>query len=139
MLRVPGTMNFKDRANPKPVKILHHGPAVDWNAFMLALSAIHSLLAAPATATAVRSSNRPPSSAHEIRKHCPTLDYVASVMGKVSEPLWRSAIGVVKHTTEGEPLCHQWSTGLKFGQNYVSDREPPRTPSNLSDLAKRVN
>ena len=39
------------------------------------------------------------------------MKYVARVRGAVNEPLWRNMLGVVKYTTEGEPLCHEWSQG----------------------------
>jgi Family of unknown function (DUF5906) len=53
----------------------------------------------------------PPSSALKIVNNCPTLAHVASARGAVSERLWRSMLGVVKNTTEGEALCHEWSKG----------------------------
>ncbi len=52
-----------------------------------------------------------PSSALKIVKNCPTLAHVESVRGAVSERLWRSTLGVVKYTTEGAALCHEWSKG----------------------------
>lgn len=53
----------------------------------------------------------PPSSAHEIIKHCATLAHVAMHRGDVLEPLWRGMLGTVKHTVEGEALAHEWSAG----------------------------
>jgi len=52
-----------------------------------------------------------PWSLDEIRAECPTIDYIASVKGDVSEPLWRSFLGIVKHTTGGANLCHELSKG----------------------------
>lgn len=63
--------------------------------------------AAPSTIEASHST----SSAHKIVKSCPTLAYFAAERGAVSEPLWRTAIGTIKHTMEGETLCHEWSKG----------------------------
>jgi hypothetical protein len=53
----------------------------------------------------------PPSSALKIVKNCPTLAHVERVGGAVSERLWRSTLGVVKYTTEGAAVCHEWSKG----------------------------
>jgi len=53
----------------------------------------------------------PPSSAQQIIKFCPTLNYVAQQKGNVEEPLWRGMLGIVKHCTEGEELAHEWSDG----------------------------
>jgi hypothetical protein len=58
-----------------------------------------------------KSGDYPPSSALKIIRGCPTLAHVANVGGAVSERLWRSMLGVVKHTTEGDALCHDWSKG----------------------------
>jgi hypothetical protein len=52
-----------------------------------------------------------PSSALRIIDECPTLAHVADAGGAVSERLWRSMLGVVKYTSEGEALCHEWSKG----------------------------
>jgi hypothetical protein len=52
-----------------------------------------------------------PSSALRIISKCPTLAHVADVGGAVGERLWRSMLGVVKYTSEGGALCHEWSKG----------------------------
>ena len=65
----------------------------------------------------------PPSSAYEIVKHCSALSEVAQNRGAVSEPLWRAMIGVVKHTTEGEALCHEWSKGdSRYSKNETQHK-----------------
>lgn len=53
----------------------------------------------------------PPSSALQIINNCAALKEVAEAKGKAPEPAWRGMIGVVKHTIEGEALCHEWSEG----------------------------
>lgn len=55
--------------------------------------------------------NYAPSSAHRIIQLCPTLAHVATTRGDCEEPLWRAMLGLVKHTTEGEALAHEWSKG----------------------------
>lgn len=47
----------------------------------------------------------------EIRGKCQVLRHVAEVRGNVSEPLWRGALGIVKHCSGGEDLAHQVSDG----------------------------
>ena len=49
-----------------------------------------------------------PSSALRIIDKCPTLAHVG---GAVSESFWRGKLGVIKYTSEGEALCHEWSKG----------------------------
>jgi len=60
----------------------------------------------------------PPSSAYEIVKSCKQLADIAAVKGDVEEPLWYAMLGLVKHTVEGEDLCHEWSGG---SENYDED------------------
>jgi hypothetical protein len=116
VLRVPDTENWKKADDPKPVQLRHRSSAQDLNAFLAALDA--NAPPPPPAAAKMRSNipssaapNYTPSSALEIIKHCATLAHVAAVRGAVNEPLWRVMLGVVKHTTEGEALCHQWSRG----------------------------
>jgi hypothetical protein len=118
VLRAPGTMNWKEPDNPKPVELLHASPALDLAKFVAALDA--NAPAAPRASSVVpgqpsvptnSAREYPPSSAHEIVKHCQTLAHIAGVRGAVSEPLWRLMLGVIKYTTEGEALCHEWSKG----------------------------
>lgn len=53
----------------------------------------------------------PPSSAIEVANKCGQLARMRDFKGAVSEPEWRNAIGVIKHTVEGEELAHEWSKG----------------------------
>ena len=53
----------------------------------------------------------PASSAHQIANACAQLARMRDFKGAVSEPEWRNALGVIKHTTEGDELAHEWSTG----------------------------
>jgi hypothetical protein len=120
VLRPPGMMNWKELDNPKPVELLHASAALDLASFVAALNANArsssvvrdtERLPAPSSSTTDSAREYPPSSAHEIVKHCPTLAHVAAVRGAVSEPLWRLMLGAIKYTTEGEALCHEWSKG----------------------------
>lgn len=53
----------------------------------------------------------PPSSANKIANQCKQLANMRDFKGAVSEPEWRNSIGVIKHTIEGDELCHEWSSG----------------------------
>lgn len=53
----------------------------------------------------------PPSSALKIAQHCGALREVAESRGDVQEPFWRAMIGLVKRTTEGLGIAHEWSSG----------------------------
>ncbi len=53
----------------------------------------------------------PPFSARKAAEKCMTLKDIADKAGAVPEPVWRGMIGVVKFSTEGADLAHEWSTG----------------------------
>lgn len=53
----------------------------------------------------------PPASALQIANMCGQVARVRDFKGAVSEPEWRNAIGVIKHTVEGNDLAHAWSEG----------------------------
>jgi hypothetical protein len=65
----------------------------------------------------------PPSSAFEIIKSCKQLADIAATKGDVEEPLWYTMIGLVKHTVEGEDLCHEWSSGHEQYDPDATDRK----------------
>lgn len=74
-------------------------------------------------ATDLADANYPPSSAKEIVKHCAALRHVVEEEGAVAEPLWRGMLGLVKHCTEGEDLCHEWSEGDPNYSAVVTDKK----------------
>lgn len=53
----------------------------------------------------------PPSSALKVADECAQVRYMRDKQGAVSEPEWRNGMGVLKHTVEGDALCHEWSKG----------------------------
>jgi hypothetical protein len=99
-LRVPGTKNWKDRANPKLVIIEGAETGRDFDRFAAALLRPKP---EPRSVDNPGGGDHPCSSARSIISKCPTLAHVTATGGAVSEPLWRGMIGLVKHTTEGEP------------------------------------
>lgn len=53
----------------------------------------------------------PPSSAVIVANMCNQIGRMRDMQGAIAEPEWRNAIGVIKHTTEGDAQCHAWSKG----------------------------
>ena len=53
----------------------------------------------------------PPKSIRPIVLKCGALQEVFKLRGNVSEPLWRAALGVAKHTVEGAKAAHALSCG----------------------------
>ncbi len=58
-----------------------------------------------------RTAEYPPSSAIQIANMCGQIARMRDFKGAVSEPEWRNAIGVIKHSIEGDELAHAWSEG----------------------------
>ena len=104
-------MNLKDPDHPKQVTILKSSGERDFHNFVAALDQAEPDFESNLNAQKQTGGNFPPSSALKIIQHCPTIAHVAQVRGAVSEPLWRIMLGVVKYTTEGVALGHEWSKG----------------------------
>jgi len=56
-------------------------------------------------------SEYPPSSAVIVANMCAQIARMRDTKGALPEPEWRNAIGVIKHSVEGDALCHEWSKG----------------------------
>lgn len=120
ILRPVGTTWRK--AGDKPVTVAHKGGKVVFEEFIsnvdkyLAQAGV--MAAAPKKVFEIFQVERltqkpeyPPSSAINIANLCPQLARMRDMRGAIAEPEWRNAIGVIKHTVEGEELCHEWSKG----------------------------
>ena len=131
VLRVPGTHNYK-RGGKRPVQIIQEAGATDARSFLqwlqaqalkakpvakearnVDLSAVPEWLRADDAVNAdlIGHAGGPKASAVEATRHCAQLRMIAAVAGDVEEPLWRGMLGVVKHSTEGADLAHEWSKG----------------------------
>ena len=114
ILRPVGSTWRKD--GEREVRVLRDTEPMDYRAFYGKFAAFTSKAPAPSAPPAddewsTGPKTYPPSSAHEIVKRCPTIAAVANVQGNVEEPLWRSMLGVLKHTVEGVEVAHEWSSG----------------------------
>ncbi len=122
VLRLVGSHNKKDPKNPKEVKILHRGELIGHDVFAgavkEALRAAGVALPSPkipsivtnAVFTAGLEESRP-SYAKEIASKCGQIAALKASKGDVSEPLWYSAIGVLRFTVESPAVIHEWSQG----------------------------
>ena len=52
-----------------------------------------------------------PQYAERIVEHCAQIREVRDRAGRVAEPHWYAALGVLAHCTDGEGYAHQWSSG----------------------------
>lgn len=53
----------------------------------------------------------PPSDAEKIAKECGQIAKIKDLKGNVSEPLWYHGLQVLRHTVDGDKICHDWSKG----------------------------
>ena len=130
ILRVPGTLNFRDPSDPRPATMHVFGDGiVNFDQFVAALDTAHAKLppqpirpmdAAPSRAmradfdlggNVVASADYPPSDASLIAEKCAVIRHIRDTGGNVSEPLWHGALGVLVHTIQSDTVCHDWSRG----------------------------
>ena len=129
VLRPPGTTNFKNRANPKAVKILYtSGETFEYSKLEAAL--IPYLKAVPSTRKPQLASvyseftgggTKPatPHSFETIIKHCGVLKHVVETHGSdCMEPEWVGVLQVLKHCEDGELWVHPVSDGHR---GYTED------------------
>lgn len=123
ILRPPETHNRKYDPAPK-VRVLGGGEvgsaAVARSALGIHTASTDMLLgAAPDWVTGGTDSNSAlggqtiylPSSGYRVAEHCAVVAHVRDTQGSVDQPTWYHTLGVIAHTTEGEDLCHEWSSG----------------------------
>ncbi len=126
VLRVPGSKNWKDPANPKPVRILYssgvrYSPD-DLETFLLPFAAGKTAkVKAPKVGPTVNDdlgggvgerTPAKPSSFAEIVKHCAASAWVLETKGEAcSEPEWMAYLQLLKHCEDGADFAHRVSCG----------------------------
>jgi hypothetical protein len=123
VLRVVGTFNYKDRANPRPVAVLADGAVTPTAEFVSQLEALTENYTPDTNGKATHTNGsgsepglnvawdgrRPP--ADEVADVCEHMRTFRDTQGNVSEPLWHVGIGTIKHCDDGEEKAHEWSSG----------------------------
>lgn len=125
VLRPPGTFNWKDPANPKPVKLLYtNGKTYSYNDLEAILiqwvgrartTPLPSSVAAPSMyneLTGGLAHNHVPSRFDDVKKHCGVARMIADTHGKACpEPLWTATLQLLKHCEDGAMWVHPVSDG----------------------------
>lgn len=122
ILRPIGTHNRKDPNSPKPVKLIYESPAIEFLEFVRILSAaakkqkLDTAAARPPKAqddlnAEFQVYDETPTDAQQVADRCLQIRQFRETRGNLSEPLWYASLGVVLFCTDGEALCHQWSSG----------------------------
>lgn len=53
----------------------------------------------------------PPASAFQVAEKCQQIKMFQATKGDLEEPLWYAGLGLLKFTSEGAQVCHDWSEG----------------------------
>lgn len=115
VLRVPGTNNYKDPDNPKPVRVL------DQSGGAYSLAQIEQRLPRVGPQRPVRTTPAdsewsvdlpmPTGNAEVIADNCAQIRQVRDSKGVVDEPHWRAALSVLKRCEDSDRYIHEWSKG----------------------------
>ncbi len=124
VLRPPGTMNFKDPANPKPVRLLYasgeeyhpddlEAALAPWQPSAKRTHTPAAPLAdeyAEFTGGLTSSTPAKPAKFEEIVKHCAVSKWLLETGGEAcSEPEWVGGLQLLKHCEDGDQYAHQIS------------------------------
>jgi len=122
VLRPVGSHNRKPGRDPRQVKVIREGVAVnpkDFHAAVQAAVAKYDVIPQQLISrTPVEGLNddlighlgpQIESSAQEVANHCAQVGKMRDTKGDVDYESWRGIIGIIKHCVEGEPLAHEWS------------------------------
>lgn len=115
ILRVPGTTNWKDRENPKPVLVLSKSAdRYSLDSFRATLPNVGPARTAPGKVSKEWDidADYPPSSMAVVLGGCQQMRHAAEVRCKgVDEPYWRAVLSVTVRCQDGEKLIHSISKG----------------------------
>jgi hypothetical protein len=116
IMRVPGTHNYKDPKNPKPVELLTEVVLCTPEQIEEAVGAYTFKVEVKKNAkqsNAVFSVDLPttPKDAERIADQCKQLDGFRGSKGNLSEPIWYAGLGVLALCVDGERLAQEWSSG----------------------------
>ncbi len=119
VMRVPGTLNQKDPANPRPVKIKFAGKPIEWSAFKAALKAASGGEAKPnntaLTGGLVKDYPPMPETPDNVAK---VRDMLAAVPADCDRETWRNICWAVQSLgwAGGVELAREWSmtAGIKY-------------------------
>jgi len=122
ILRPPGTVNFKDPASPKPVKLLYSSDVEfspdDLETALLPWvptakpAAVQQVAVNSDLAGGVAARPTVPSTFDEIQKHCGVAKWMVEHHGQTcKEPEWMAVLQLLKHCEDGAAWVHPVSDG----------------------------
>ena len=122
ILRPVGTRNWKDKANPKPVRLRMDCPDYTLDRIAGPLEGIVvSLPSSRSNDLGVNSDlglpPEPPSSLpDEVAAKCAQVREFKDTNGCLPEPQWRAGLSILKACIDGEATAHEWSSGYPLYQ-----------------------
>lgn len=116
LLRVPGTLNYKDPANPKTVDIMMQGDTTthaDMESVLADYIFRSEVKSNAKKSNAVFNVGFPitPKSADAIAGMCAQLRELRDTRGNVPEPHWYAGLGIISLCTDAERIAQEWSDG----------------------------
>lgn len=119
VLRPPGTHHRK--TDPKPVKVIHLGEALELDEFEFALDQYitdNNLSLGPITSNADELNDDLSGGmvsrncdAEKIASKCAVIGKVRDTRGCVDQPTWYHTLQILAYCENGEHLAHEWSNG----------------------------
>jgi hypothetical protein len=127
VLRVPGTFNYKDAANPKAVELISEGEPCNVERLDGALSSFAKLTTKKEAKriNAKFSVDLPqlPKDANKIADECAQMRLMRDTRGNIPEPQWYAGLGVLALCENGEQTAHEWSNGYaKYNRDETADK-----------------
>lgn len=153
LLRVPGTLNYKNPEEPREVKIINLGQSYPFELYEKAINdyiekngiLIPKVHAAPSSVTSMLdlATEEKHSVVHMIKK-CNWVRVYISEQKSASEPDWYKVLGLVKHlkspTKNSEELAHVFSIGhpgyseIATAQKYAQVQKAQTGPTTCAVL-----
>lgn len=117
ILRVPGTKNWKDRANPLPVaELFNDRRRLTLEEFQRRLPPVGPIRALSRPAREQDEwgvpDNHPAGDAEGIAEACAQMGHMRDTRGdRMPEPLWRAGLSILHRCDRAEYYIHEWSKG----------------------------
>lgn len=123
VLRVPGTFNHKNPANPRPVRVLNIGKETPNGVFLklvadamtradIQIKAMPKLPAGDLLGSNLeREFDAPPVAMRALVAACGQVQRLVKLRGNVSEPEWYHTLNLVRFVERGDHYAHKMSAG----------------------------
>lgn len=139
LLRIPGSMHFKDRDNPLPVSVKADGEEIDTEDMLDIIESAftqHKLSMRPSkmkphsklAGNLHKVWDGPPTRWQDVEAACPQIARQIFLRGDTPQPEWYWSMGVIRHTEDGEQACHDLFDGHP-------DYDPEMTDIKLAQLS----